>query len=270
MMKKPIINTSQKTQKYLELKPRDFNVFVQFGKAKKKKPRPRVTVNYLNGLRNTRNKVTQHQLLQQAGIKKPRFMRTATEAGAFLRENPDAIIVAKRVNHSRGRGMYRINGLEAFNSRSLNPIVFDQEQYYFEEYVDCNREWRIHVSQYQDNEVIAYRKCLRQEYVDEWRESEEVDKPWIRNMDTCYYKLDSNGDKQPWWDDMVAECKRAIEVLGMDIAGIDIGENTKVEGGDFYIYEVNSACGMEENTREHYEQAIETIIDAKARKKNLI
>jgi len=266
-MFKPIINTSQRTQKFLELKERNHRVYVQFGKAKKNKARPRVVVNHLQGLRNTRDKLVQHMLLSGASISKPRFFRNRVEVEAYLRENPEAKVVAKRVNHSRGRGMHRINGLEALYN--ANPVVFDDSRYYFEEFVNCNREWRIHVSRFQNEPVVAYRKCLRQDYIDQWREEEDIDKPWIRNMDTCYYKLESGEDKKPWFNDMVAECKRAIEVLGLDIGGVDVGENTKVDGGAFYIYEVNSACGMEENTRAAYQSAIETIIDEKARVKGL-
>lgn len=262
---KPIINTTQSTQKLLELQDRPFPVYIQFGKAKLNKRRGNVTVNPVSGLRNTRNKVSQHILLQEQDIAKPRFMRNRQELTAFLTANPTSCVVAKRVNHSRGRGMYRINGLESLPS--VNPVVFDETQYYFEEFVKCNREWRIHVSPLLDEEVTAYRKCLRGEYVEAWR-AQETDKPWIRNLETCYYKLDCDGDKKAHYPAMVEECRKALSILGLHIGGVDIGENTKT--GQFFIFEVNSACGMEENTRESYANAIEQIIEIKATQKGLI
>jgi len=51
---KPVINTTQRTQKFLELNDYPFHTYVQFGKAKKRKKRPRVVVNPLSGLQNTR------------------------------------------------------------------------------------------------------------------------------------------------------------------------------------------------------------------------
>lgn len=255
-----IINTTQRTQKFLDLKGVDgITSYVQFGKAKKNKKRPFIVVNKLSGLKNTRNKYQQHVLLDQEGIRKPKFLANADLAREFLEETGNPV-VAKRVNHSRGRGMYRISSVEELYA--ANPIIFDPDQYYFEEFVKCNREWRITVSRYHDQEVVAYRKCLLGEVMDELRETGEP-KPWIRNLENCYFKLDSEEDKMPWWDEIVTECKRAIEVLGMDIAAVDLGENNKIEGGAFYIYEVNSAPGMEEHTREKYEEAINDIISAK-------
>lgn len=264
-----VINSTQRTTNLLEFDERfndiDFTAYIFFGKALRRKNRRRVIVNPVRGLQNTRDKLTQHRLLRDAQIKKPAFLRNRQEAEHFLRNNPDKKIVAKRTNHSRGRGMYRIENLDALYN--VNPIVFDENQYYFEEFVECNREWRVHVSQFQEDEVVAYRKCLRQEYIDEWRKT-EAGKPWIRNMDTCYYKADSEEDKKDWWNDIVAECKRGIEVLGIDIAGCDVGENTRT--GEFYIYEINSACGLGESSREAYSEAIETIIEAKARQKGYL
>lgn len=263
-MSEVIINTSQRTQKYLNLTGvPGVTSYVQFGKAKKNKKKRRIIINPLEGLQNTRNKYQQHILLQEAGIAKPQFLRNYQEAIQFM-NNTGKHIVAKRINHSRGRGMYRIKNEEELFA--CNPIILDDGIYYFEEFVTCNREWRIHVSRFHDQEVIAYRKCLLGDVLDEIKEKNEP-KPWIRNLENCYFKLDSDSDKREWFPQMVAECKKAIEVLGMDIAGVDIGENTKVDGGAWYIYEVNSACGMEENTRSHYEMAINDIIQIKARMK---
>lgn len=253
---KPIISTSQATQKLLELEDAPIPVYVQFGKAKKDKRRGRrIIVNPLKGLMNTRNKLRQHQLLSEAGIRKPRFFVTHQEALAFMEETGTPV-VAKRINHSKCRGMYRFNTPDELRN-SQDRRVFTPD-YYFEEFVRCNREWRIAVSRYHENEVIAYRKCLREEV--------EGEKPWFRNNDNCYFKLDSDGDKKAWWPEIIAECRRALEVLGMDIAAVDIGENTKVEGGAFYIYEFNSAPGMEENTRAAYAKAINEIIQIKLQK----
>ena len=256
-----IINTTQRTQKFLEPKGIEgIRSYIQFGKAKANKKRPYLVVNPLRGLKNTRNKYRQHQLLEEAGIRKPKFIPNADLARQFLEETGNPV-VAKRVNHSRGKGMYRIKSVEELYA--ANPIIFDAERYYFEEFVTCNREWRVSVSRYQDEEVVAYRKCLLGDVVEKIKANDEP-KPWIRNLENCYFKLDSEADKMPWWNEIVAECKRAIEVLGMDIAAVDLGENNKIDGGAFYIYEVNSAPGMEEHTRQNYEEAINTIIRSKA------
>jgi glutathione synthase/RimK-type ligase-like ATP-grasp enzyme len=249
------INTTQRTQKFLELPEYPVKVYLNFGKAKRKMIKPRIIINSVHGLRNTRDKLVQHRLLQEAGIRKPRYFETHVEAIAYMEESGNAV-VAKRINHSKCKGMYRFNTVEELNN-SADRRVFDSQYYYFEEFVVCNREWRIHVSSAQDEEVISYRKCLRGEVL------EEGEKPWFRNNDNCYFKLNSEEDKKENWGEVVAECKRAIEILGMDIAAVDVGEYTKKGARQFYIFEVNSAPGMEENTRKAYEKAIDTIVQSK-------
>lgn len=261
-----IINTTQRTQKFLELEPRPFKVYLQFGKGKANKGRPRVVVNSVKGLKKTRNKPLQQDLLSEDGIKVPTYFHHAWQDAADHVEQNGGKIVAKKNNHSRGRGIKLLSTpqeIREFGRRKGN-------NYYYQTFHDMNREWRIHVSAYHDEPVVAYRKCLRGEVVERWRNDDDFEKPWVRNMENCYFKLNSEEDKEPWFDDMVAECKRAIEVLDMDIAGVDIGENNKVDGGDYVIYEVNSACGMEEVTRANYERCIEDIVDIKAQKKGLI
>lgn len=251
---KPIISTSQATQKLLELDDQPIPVYVQFGKAKKDKRKGRrIIVNPLIGLQNTRNKLVQHRILTKAEVRKPRFFETHQEALDFMSTTGGAV-VAKRINHSKCRGMYRFMNVEELNA-STDRRVFDRTQYYFEEFVKCNREWRIAVSRYHDNEVIAYRKCLR---------APEDMKPWFRNLDNCYFKMDIEGDKKEWWSQIMSEARKGLDALGMDIAAVDVGENTKT--GEFYIYEFNSAPGMEDVTRAAYAKAINEIIAFKMKK----
>lgn len=261
-MFKPIISTSQKTQKLLELKEHRVRSYVQFGKAKLNKKGKRIVVNPLTGLINARDKLKQQLVLEEHGIKKPKFFTNVNEAIEFIRVTGNPI-VAKRHFHSKGRGMKKFTTAE-----ELENDLSVHNGYYYQEFVKCNREWRIHVSRFQDTEVVAYRKCYTQEIIDGYRDN-DLEKPWFRNLENCYFKLDVEDDKMEWWNDMVLECKKAIEALGMDIAGVDVGENTKIEGGAFYIYEVNSACGMEENTRAKYAEAIDTIIEEKIKLRNL-
>jgi|GEM_PF-6367915 len=262
---KPVINTTQRTQKFLELNDYPFHTYVQFGKAKKRKKRPRVVVNPLSGLQNTRDKFVQQQLLLNAGLRVPQFFGDDVNAVREFLDN-GGVVVAKRFKHSKGRGMKKFSSREEFEN-DIHTVI---QRYYFQEFQEMNREWRIHVSKFQDEAVVAYRKCFKADIVEQYID-EVAPKPWFRNLVNCYFKLDGvEEDKKPWFDDMVLEAKRAIEVLGMDIAGIDMGENTKVDGGKFVIYEVNSACGMEEHTRSCYEKAIDKIINVKAQAKRLV
>lgn len=259
-----IINSTQPSPRGLQLNEYDFYAYVQFGKGVKIKRRPRVVVNLVRGLRNTRNKPRQMQLLSEAGLRVPQQFPELITACNHIREGGK--VVGKRLNHSRGRGIMLFEDPdELWEFGRAN-----HGRYYFQEYRDMNREWRIHVSRFHEEPVCAYRKCFRGEVVEAYR-AEEIEKPWVRNLENCYFKLDGvDEDKEPWFDDMVYECRRALEVLDMDIAGVDVGENNKVDGGDFVIYEVNSACGMDEHTRTSYEQAINEIIEIKARRKGLL
>lgn len=259
-----IINTTQRTQKFLELEPRPFKIYLQFGKGKANKDRPRVVINWVKGLKKTRNKPLQQEILQNAGLRVPQFFGDdVVRVREYLRNG--GTVVGKRINHSRGRGIKKFTSGDEF-ATFLNR---NTREYYYQSFHDMNREWRIHVSAYHDEPVVAYRKCLRGEIVDRWRNDDAYEKPWVRNLENCYFKLNSDADREPWFDDMVQECKDAIDVLDMDIAGVDIGENNN-NGGDYVIYEVNSACGMETHTRECYEEALEDIVTEKARGKGLI
>lgn len=258
-----IINSTQPSPRKLELKEYDFHVYPQFGKGKANKRRPRVVVNWVRGLKNTRNKPRQMRLLSEAGLRVPQFFDRDYRAAIDYMEETGNKVVGKRLKHSRGRGIRCFETPEQL-------LRFARTNYYYQAYCEMNREWRIHVSRYHTEPVCAYRKCFQGEVVDAYR-SGEMEKPWVRNLENCYFKLEGvEDDKEPWFGDMVTECKRALEILGMDIAGIDVGENNKIQGGDYTIYEVNSACGMEDLTKEAYEKAVNDIIEIKARRKGLL
>jgi len=269
---KPIISTSQKTQKYLELPDYDFrtrrgtpvHVYCQFGAAKLNKQRPRIVVNTLASLKQTRNKPNAQQMLHEAGLKVPYFMSNVGEAIEFM-ERENKPIVGKMYNHSRGRGIRKFETPD-----ELRASQDELTRYYFQEFVEANREWRVHVSRWQDEEVVAYRKCLRPDLLQHIRDN-DLPRPWVRNIENCYFKYDGvEEDKAPHWNEVIRQCKQAIEVLGLDIAGVDVGENTRDGTLDFWIFEVNSASAMEEFTRERYIQALDVIIRNKAQRKGVI
>lgn len=196
-------------------------------------------INKIDAIKNTANKMTMKRLLSAAGVNTPKyFLNDDAGRNAIMEGHLGEKIFFKTPYHSRGRGMVMYDTKESAMTQ-LNKG-------YFEESKISWREYRVHVM---DGEVF---------YVDEKRPKDQSmklkDRPIVKNM--------SNGFKfrrplADYPDEVHTESVKAVEALGLDFGGVDVGVT---KDGEVVIYEVNSAPSLRTKTRKLYQKALVKLI----------
>lgn len=174
-------------------------------------------------------------------------------------ENVSFPLVAKLNNGSRARGMVKIDSLEHLKMFIQNRY---NNQYYFESFYNYNREYRLHVSR--NGCFYTCRKLLKNEI--------PGDKRWFRNDSNCNWIIEANEsfDKPTNWDDIVAECVKALDSVGLDVGACDVRvQSSKDKDGrprkevNFIVIEINSAPSFGDITLEKYKEALPGILCSK-------
>src|ERR1035437_2496059 len=211
----------------------------------------RIEVNTVDSILNSSNKIKMKNIFKEAGIKSPKhFMCEGTTTIPTGWKFP---IVAKLCYRSGGKGMIKIDNQEQY-TQFLNEKVNQRRRanpYYCEEYVNCKREYRIHVSNTSNQELFSVRKLVNEDVPKE--------KQWIKSIanGTCVEEF----DKPTQWPSMVAECKKALKAIKLDIGCFDV--KYKKTDGSFYLLEVNSSPAMGEKTKAIYITEIDRILKQK-------
>jgi glutathione synthase/RimK-type ligase-like ATP-grasp enzyme len=163
-------------------------------------------------------------------------------------------IIAKRNYGSRGNGMRKLNSPEEledfFNS--------DPKGYYFEEYQNLAREYRLHVTE--DGCFYACRKMIKGDTPEDQR--------WFRNDSNCTWFLEDNEgfNKPSNWSEIEAECVKALKAVGLDFGACDVrvSSNTQEDGTHkFSIIEINSAPSFGEITAQKYIEMLPELLRKK-------
>lgn len=135
-------------------------------------------------------------------------------------------------------------------------------KYIFEAYFNGVREYRLHISK--NGCFYTCRKMLKSDTPKEER--------WHRHSDTCTWIVEDNPlfDKPVNWDEIVAECVKALTAVGLDVAAFDVRvQSAKTENGkkrenvDFRIIESNSAPSFGDTTLQKYLEELPKIIQNK-------
>jgi glutathione synthase/RimK-type ligase-like ATP-grasp enzyme len=188
-----------------------------------------VELNPVQAIKNCADKLRMKELFHQAGVKTPSTfvfdegIKDLSSNEFIQEEDLPFPLIAKKLRHSRGRGMQKINNLEEF--QALN----NKNTYYFEPFMNYTREYRIHVSSLGEY-FYTCRKLLKQDAEDRW----------FRNNQNSVWYIESNPsfNKPDTWDAIVADCVTALNALGLDFAAADVKVNKK---GNWTILELNSA-----------------------------
>ena len=215
-------------------------------------------LNPIEGVRNSSSKLRMKTCFDQAEVKTAQWWRTPLEVEA-LDEIPFPII-AKRVYGSRGEGMKKLNNQEEFTNfvtRSTNI-----QNYIFERFHNYVREYRLHI----DAQGCFYtcRKMLKGDTPE--------DQKWFRNDKNCVWFLEDNEhfDKPVNWDDIVNECVKALNAVGLDFGACDVrvqgaknGKGQRRGNPEFIIVEINSAPSFGDVTAEKYKERLPQTLAAK-------
>lgn len=212
----------------------------------------RVEVNTVEAIRNASNKMRMKEIFTANNIKSTKWM--VATASSTLPTGWKFPIVAKLCYRSGGKGMVKIDTpeqLTTFINEKIRNRNRETNPYYFEEFVNCKREYRIHVSQASTSELFSVRKLVS--------ENIPKEKQWIKSISNGAFVEEFEKPQQ--WTQMVNECKKALVAIKLDIGCFDV--KYKKSDGSFYLLEVNSSPAMGDKTKAIYINEIDKILKAK-------
>lgn len=155
-------------------------------------------------------------------------------------------MIIKAPKSSRGRGIYLMqNSTEAiqwFRTHGYGNHII-------EKYYNYDREYRLHVTK--KGCFYTCRKMLKADATERW----------YRNDSNCVWIVEENPafDKPTNWDEIVIQCVKALNAVGLDIGACDVRVSSK--SNDFIICEINSAPSFGEITAQKYITQIQNILD---------
>ena len=229
-----------------------------------------IELNTIDSIKNCSDKLKMKDLFWQNGIKSPNYFAYIPNRKQFiiclpeqqakwltveqLAEEVKFPIIAKRSFRSRGAGMEKIDDLEqleAFIQRHITANTYNQDNpYYFEEYANFTREYRVHCSSL-GGYFYSCRKLIKDET--------PQDERWYRNDSNCNWVTETHSsfNRPETMDAIVADCNKALGALGLDIGGFDVRVNKE---GDWRIIEANSACSFSRRTPWKYADELTKLI----------
>lgn len=222
----------------------------------------RIECNFVQSVINSSNKLLMKQCFDNHNVKTANWV---TYDGIDTLDDIEFPIVAKHIYGSRNTGNHLLK-----NQDELTAFINNKQglldNYIFEKYYSYNREYRIHMAKVNNTYHCIYtcRKVLKNDIPEDQR--------WFRNDSNSVWYVEDNPkfDKPVNWDDIVKECGKALNAVGLDIAAFDVRVQSALDKDDnpreypeFIIIESNSAASHGDITREKYKAVIPMILWAK-------
>jgi len=181
------------------------------------------------------NKLRTLETLQAAGVRVPQFTRTRAEALDW--QGAGNIVVCRTtLTGQEGRGIVLSREGEQVPEAPL-----------YTKHIRHKQEYRIHVLQ---NTVIdTAQKMKKKDFPDEKRNS------LLRNY-RFGWVFAHNGVNPP--EDVLTQSKLAVQALGLNFGAVDVGFREKENQA--YVFEINTAPGIEGQTIQHYATAIKGLV----------
>lgn len=176
----------------------------------------------------------------------------------FGKDKESWLIVKHRMG-SRGSGNFLVKTkaeLDAFIKSHKGAAL---SNYIVEEYKSYSVEYRLHVS-----EAGCFYTCRKMLKTDT-----PADKRFQRHDDNCSWILESNNsfNKPTNWDEIVADCVKALKVIGADVLAFDVKCSSKKNSKDgkvkWILIESGSAPSFGTKTLEKYLDELPKIIKRK-------
>lgn len=223
----------------------------------------RIEVNTVEACKNSADKLRMKNCFKKLEVKTADWIpltaqTTEAEIKEFCKDN-ETFVLKSRFG-SRGRGNTLCKGVDKLLEEIRGK---DKSNYIIEKFYNYNREYRLHVTS--EGCFYTCRKMLKEN-------TPEKDR-WFRNDSNSVWFMDNNPqfDRPVNWDNIVAECVKALNSVGLDFGACDLrvqsSKNDKGgirENPDFIIVEINSAPSFGEQTLQHYLEEIPKIIKRKA------
>lgn len=181
------------------------------------------------------NKLKAFQVFQQAGISCPEWTTDYNLVIRWLQENPDLVVYGRETltGHS-GQGILLIGTGE---EELIPPCPLYTRQ------VKIKKEFRVHVF---NGEVIDVTQKRRRSGVESNTLIRNLSNGWVFTREDMIVP-----------DCVKAEAIKAVQVLGLNFGAVDVGYNQYYDKA--YIFEVNTACGLEGTTLQRYKEVIERL-----------
>jgi len=221
----------------------------------------RTEVNSVQAVKNSASKLLMKQCFTRAEVKTTNWW--TYNNGYFWSGNPQTAIpitnlpypiVAKSHYGSRGVGNTKLYTQQALQAWMQGK---NMSNYIFEKFQPLGREYRLHISKF--GCFYACRKLVR---------NDAPEGTWQMHDDVVTWALEENPSfKKPAnWNDIVADCVRAQQALGLDICAFDVMVSVpKKDTGisDWLIVESASAPSFGDITLQKYLEEIPKIINYK-------
>ena len=191
------------------------------------------------------NKILMKKVFVDAGVKTAEYFtlkRGFKPSDVKEYFNRFGTIIAKHKHSSKGNGIFLLENYDDFKNMIRDNNYTD---FVFEKYYNYNKEYRLHVT---DHCFYTCRKMLKRDAEDRWHRHDS-NSVWILEENPSF-------DKPENWDDIVNDCIRAKNALGLDICSFDVKCETKKARPDWIILESNSASALGEIGVQKYKDEI--------------
>ena len=205
-------------------------------------------LNSVNAIRTSSNKWTMKEAFLKAKVDSPTFCNVSEVKNKLKKEELKFPILAKKKYGSKGKGMIKIDN----NSELEKFLKGNTSGYYIEEFFNSAREYRLHV--WNGGCFYTCRKMRKSDAKDRW---------FFNSLNCVWIEEDSPTNlfnKPATWKEIVKECIKAKNAVGLDFAAVDVRVTKK---GKFKILETNSAPSLGESGIKAYEQTLPLIIKSK-------
>jgi len=220
--------------------------------------RPVVEVNTVEACHNSGNKILMKQCFDRAGVKTAEWWKLC-DLYEILRPEPIELnhwpIIVKHKNSCKGEGIYLFESREDLDEWAIGKRTAD---YICEYFYGFSKEYRLHVTK--DGCFYTCRKMLKADAEDRWHRH-DTNSVWIMEENPLF-------EKPKNWDDIVSECVKALNAVGLDVGACDL--KVQSEKGhrddfipDFIVLEINSAASMGSVTEIKYREELPKIINNK-------
>lgn len=220
----------------------------------------RVQINTIDAVKNSASKLLMKQCFTNAGVKTAKWCKLIDLENL---NNLTFPIVTKSLYGSRGIGNSKLNNLEELNQWKIGKNL---NGYIAEEFIKMSREYRLHITN--DGCFYSCRKLLK---------NDAPEGTWQRHDDVCSWALEENPSfKKPNnWIDIVNDCIKAKNALGLDICAFDVMVQGSIDGverqnPEWNICESCSAPSFGNVTAQKYQEILPILLKQKAKEGHFI
>lgn len=204
-------------------------------------------INLWSNLGNAQDKLAALRVLKENGVAVPAFTANREEAKAFFTQRRSVVFCRTLLRAHGGRGIVIARSPEELVRAPLYTKYFPKKY-----------EYRVHV--FKGKVIDAAQKRL----VNPARraEIENTRNQLVRNLENgwIYARTDVNISEE-----LKQACIKACSLLKLDFGAVDCAVN---EDGQYVIFEVNTAPGLEGTTLRSYANAIQAYMAEKQQKQN--